>query len=289
MLPMQSFLNSFNNEVSSSFDEIKKISGKQLRDETLRNRVRELALSWETFLSSNMVLLDFESTKKIQQKLATIAQLSTKQSKKQNYYNHFNLIKKELTSLTSEVSKTLALANTPATAPLQLIPKIYDLPRELFPKSLVGWKEKIEKFLEKKPFDANVFIIVRYADQTQPLVKAIKETVANFQQGDITFVPIIANEHSITDDLYNPIACLLCCRYGIVIFDSADKLPEINPNVAYELGFMHLLQRKCLLLKDKNLKSLNSDILQKLYISYDSVETAKMETQKWLQSLIGLE
>lgn len=287
MLPMQSFLSSFSNEVSSTFEEIKNISTKQLREESLRNRVRELALSWETFLSSNKVLLDFDSTKKIQQKLASVAQLSTKQSKKQDYYPHFNAIKKELTELVSAVNTQLALANTTPTTPTQLVPKIYDLPRELFPKGLVGWKQNIEDFLEKKPFDFNIFIITRYAKQTQPLIKAIKESIEAFQEGDIKFNPVIASDLTITDDLNNPIACLLCCRYGIVIFDSAsENLPDINPNVAYELGFMHLLQRKCLLLKDSKLKSLNTDILHKLYTSYDSTEIAKLETQKWLQSLV---
>lgn len=284
---MQSFLNSYNNEICSTFSEIKELSGKQLRDDSLRDRIRELALSWENFLSSNKVLLEFNSAKKIQQKLALVAQLSTKQTKKQSYYPHFNSIKTELSSLTGDVNKKLALANTPATSPSQLIPKIYDLPKELFPKSLVGWKKNIEEFLEKKPFDSNIFIIVRYANQTQPLIKAIKEAIESFQHEDINFFPIIANEHELTDDLNNPIACLLCCRYGIVVFDSVEELPDINPNVAYELGFMHLLQRRCLLLKDKKLKSLNSDILHKLYIPYDSVENAKIETQKWLQTLVN--
>ncbi len=94
----------------------------------------------------------------------------------------------------------------------------------------------------------------------------------------------MASEHNITDDLYNPVACLLCCSRGIAIFDKPDKIQLFNPNVAYELGMFHLLGRDCLILKDRTVKSLHSDILMKLYNPYRSYAQVIGVIESWINS-----
>lgn len=96
------------------------------------------------------------------------------------------------------------------------------------------------------------------------------------------FYGILASEHNLTDDLYNPIACLLCCCRGLAIFDKPESRQEFNPNVAYELGMMHLLGRECRILKHSALKVLHTDILMKLYLEYRSVEEAEKLIDRWL-------
>jgi hypothetical protein len=85
----------------------------------------------------------------------------------------------------------------------------------------------------------------------------------------------------LTDDLYNPIACLLCCARGIAIFDQAEIDQQFNPNVAYELGMLHLLSRPCLILKHSSLKSLQTDILMKLYQPYGTLKEAAKFVSNW--------
>jgi hypothetical protein len=100
--------------------------------------------------------------------------------------------------------------------------------------------------------------------------------------GKYNFNGILASEHDITDDLYNPIACLLCCSKGIAIFDEAESQQKFNPNVAYELGMMHLLGRDCKIFKHSSLKVLHSDILMKLYLGYNNINEIDNNIKTWL-------
>ena len=93
---------------------------------------------------------------------------------------------------------------------------------------------------------------------------------------------ILASEHNLTDDLYNPIACLLSCSKEIAVFDEAEADQEFNPNVAYELGILHILGRDCLILKHESLKTLHTDILMKLYREYQTLEDAQAQLQDWI-------
>ena len=119
-----------------------------------------------------------------------------------------------------------------------LFPEISDLPDELVPNALQGWAEPIRKFRKKHPFDKNVFIMVSYRSELAPLIRRVKQELI-----DLDLNPVIARDHNLTDDLNNPIACLLCCSFGVAIFGRAEATQMHNPNVVYELGMMHLLKR----------------------------------------------
>ena len=71
-----------------------------------------------------------------------------------------------------------------------------------------------------------------------PLIRRVKQELI-----DLDLNPVIARDHNLTDDLNNPIACLLCCSFGVAIFGRAEATQMHNPNVVYELGMMHLLKR----------------------------------------------
>ena len=94
-----------------------------------------------------------------------------------------------------------------------------------------------------------------------------------------------APEWNLTNNVYNPIAVLYCCKYGIALFDEAEDEPEYNPNVAYELGVMHNQGKECLILKHSSLKSIPFDLVKDLHKPY----TREIEFQKifkeWLISI----
>ncbi|MDP2690097.1 MAG: hypothetical protein Q8P48_08305, partial [Deltaproteobacteria bacterium] len=117
----------------------------------------------------------------------------------------------------------------------------------------------------------------RYRDRNEALIKAIKSILSKTGHHGI-----LASDHKLTDDLYNPIACLLCCSKGIAIFDEAETEEKFNPNVAYELGMLHLLGRPCLILKHQSLRTLQTDILMKLYSEYTTVVEARSHAQDWI-------
>ena len=129
----------------------------------------------------------------------------------------------------------------------------------------------------KHPFDKSVFIMIRYRARNKKLVQSIKDTLKKHN-----FYGVLASEHNLTDDLYNPVACLLCCSRGLVVFDRAESNQTFNPNVAYELGMMHLLGRDCLILKHNTLKVLHSDILMKLYNKYSNNKQVEEHVNRWV-------
>src|SRR5205085_5285742 len=110
-----------------------------------------------------------------------------------------------------------------------LIPEIPGLGNELLPNALYGWIPKMQAFLKEYSFDRNVFLMYAYRSRITRLVGSIKKKLQTLELN-----PIIAKEHALTDDLYNPIACLLCCNYGIAVFDHAEPEQTHNPNIIYE-------------------------------------------------------
>jgi hypothetical protein len=90
--------------------------------------------------------------------------------------------------------------------------------------------------------------MVSYRAKLGPLIDSVKKELVR-----LSLNPVLAKDHSLTNDLYNPVACLLCCSYGVAIFDRAETTQMPNPNVVYELGMMHLLKRRCVILKHANI------------------------------------
>src|SRR5260370_6574461 len=90
------------------------------------------------------------------------------------------------------------------------LPEIADLPVALVPNALLGWRGAMKAFLNNNPFDRSVFIMIRYRDRNRNLIAHIKKSLEK-----LGYNGIIASDHNITDDLYNPIACLLCCSKGL--------------------------------------------------------------------------
>ncbi len=167
-------------------------------------------------------------------------------------------------------------AASPAPGPAALFPEISDLPNELVPNSIHGWSENIKSFLKANPFDNNVFVMVAYRAKLEPLIRAVKEKLVQLKLN-----PVVAREHRLTNDLYNPIACLLCCSYGVAVFDRAETTQMHNPNVVYELSMMLFLKRPCVILKHAKLKKMPTDILSMLYEDYSTKREAVRKLGDW--------
>ncbi len=276
----------FNQELDAIIGDISKISTKTITDSSLKERLNELYFTW----SQNIKVI-FSATKSNTDLLSQVEPIFeyvfsniTKKINKSKFRLKLKDIRKIIGLLTIN---TLKFGGAPGTAiqHLGFIQSIPDLPSELFPPHLVGHVGKIEKFLKKYPFDTNVFIMTRYEKASSKLYLAIKKTINEYHENDKTFNAIIANEHSLTDDMYNWQACLISSKYGIAIFDSLPRKPIFNPNVTYELGMMHFLQRKCLLLKNKNIQKMPSDFFHKIYENYNSNEESLKIVKSWLNKI----
>jgi hypothetical protein len=132
------------------------------------------------------------------------------------------------------------------------------------PRSIQGYADTLRRKLLENQYDLNVFIMIKYRDSNLALRDQISRLIREYG-----YNPVLANAWSLTWETTNPIACLMCCKYGIAVFDEAEKDNAYSPNVAYELGILHYLHRDCLILVHKKLPEKPFDIVHYLCTSYD--------------------
>lgn len=291
--PLLDKIRAFEKEIEAISLEIKKSSANSIKPNTdLQDRIGQLWETWKIGLQQSISTLGV-SQQLIKDSgicLTKLLQISRKRILKKTILNQLkdvftlsNRVYFDATEIISHPPYNFSLKTHPSHTPIEVIP---DLPTNLVPKALFGYINEMEEFLEKYPFDNNVFIMIRYAKQSKNLLKKIESKINEVTIGEIKLFPVIAINHKITDDLYNPIACLLCCKYGIAVFDSIPTWQKFNPNVAYELGIIHFLKRECLILKDSKLKTLPSDILHKIYTSFSSPDDAARKVESWIRGII---
>ncbi|WP_340066036.1 hypothetical protein [Ascidiimonas aurantiaca] len=94
-----------------------------------------------------------------------------------------------------------------------------------------------------------------------------------------------ADDKWYADDLFENIKTYMQgCSFGIALFDRINT-EEFNPNVSLEIGYMMALNKPVLLLKDKTLKSLQTDLVGKLYHQFDfqyPEKTIPLVLDKWI-------
>jgi hypothetical protein len=254
---------------------------KTVRDEQLRDRIRALFRTWTAVIQPTIVPLLQEKREflKLGAELEALAKITSKIKSVSDYRKRLNKVIGFANNIILYLPPSKITAPLPRviTGEMLFIKEIPDLPTRFIPNSLLGWKSRIEAFVNEHPFENSVFIMIRYRKRNNKLISSIKDILKKNN-----FYGVLASEHNLTDDLYNPVACLLCCSRGIIIFDREEKKQTFNPNVAYELGMMHLLRRECLILKHDTLEILHTDILMKLYKEYNSVASVTKHITDWL-------
>lgn len=282
---LMSDFDAFKAELAAIKNVILALEQKTVRDELLMDRIRVLFRTWTAVVRPSIVPLLQEKREflKLSAELETLAKLTSKFKPVAEYRKRLNkaleLANNIILYLPPSKADRPSLRAT--TGEKLFISRISDLPTRLVPYSLLGWRRHLEVFVSKHPFDESVFIMVRYRKRNDKLISGIKEIL---KKNDL--YGVLASEHNITDDIYNPVACLLCCSKGLIIFDRAETNQTFNPNVAYELGMMHLLGRECLILKHHTLEALHTDILMKLYREYKTVVQVKKHINDWLRNTI---
>ncbi len=118
--------------------------------------------------------------------------------------------------------------------------------------------------------------MVAYRARVEPIIQRVQAELVH-----VGLNGVVARDHRLTDDLNNAVACLLCCNYGVAIFDRAERGQRHNPNVVYELGMMQLLKRRCVILKHRDLPVMPTDLLTHLYEDYATVDQAAEKLRQW--------
>lgn len=149
-------------------------------------------------------------------------------------------------------------------------------------KPLWGFKSQMEKKLETHNYEKNVFLMMKFRANNEGIYHYIRQELNNH---GYNCVRADQPEWDITQDVYNPIAVLYCCKYGLALFDEPEIGNEYSPNVAYELGIMHNQMKKCLVLRHTSLQGPPFDLVKNLYSDYsDSLQLNSIIT-KWITKL----
>lgn len=131
-------------------------------------------------------------------------------------------------------------------------------------------EKSLRDFKADYPYPEKVgLIMMRFSDtETQHnIIKAIKEAARTHG-----IEALRADERTYNSLLVlNVKTYMWGCGFGFAVFDHiSSKDEKYNPNVAFEVGYMHALQKRICLLKDASLRSLHSDLGGKIYYSFDA-------------------
>ena len=144
--------------------------------------------------------------------------------------------------------------------------------------------ESALKFATVHPDPAKVaFIMMRFgttAAHTE-IVNSIKTVLAS--RG---ITGLRADDKQYHDDLFpNILTYMYGSGFGIAVFERLES-DDFNPNVSLEVGYMLGLRKPVCLLKDRTLRMLHTDLVGKLYRSFDPQHpstTISSEVEQWLK------
>ncbi|MBM2812124.1 MAG: hypothetical protein HW416_2883 [Chloroflexi bacterium] len=137
-------------------------------------------------------------------------------------------------------------------------------------------------------FASNVFVMMRYRDDAKygTLESTIRQALARYG-----LHARLAKDRAIRDDVWaNIVHYMTNCQFGLAAFEEIDER-EYNPNISMELGFMYALERRCLLLKDRRMPQLPTDICGKIYKNFDTYDietTVNERIAEWCENDLRL-
>jgi hypothetical protein len=144
-------------------------------------------------------------------------------------------------------------------------------------------------FLQDHPDpDSNVFIMMRFVDtpQFQEIHQTIVATLA--ERG---LHGVRADDRAYHGDVWSNVEVyLIGCHLGIAVFEDLEHRDH-NPNVALELGYMKAKQRRSLILKERTLPAVPTDVVGALYKPFDKFkinETVRSEVARWIEVDLGI-
>ena len=120
------------------------------------------------------------------------------------------------------------------------------------------------------------------------IAESISNTVAPY---GITALRADAREYH--SDIYtNILTYIYGCSFGIAVFERIER-NDFNPNVSLEVGLMFGVRKPVCLLKDKTLEALHTDLVGKLYRSFDALkpeDDIRRHLDKWLKDkgIVGI-
>jgi hypothetical protein len=147
------------------------------------------------------------------------------------------------------------------------------LEKESQVRAPVGYEQlqpQLDAFTRDNPIhEKNVFIVMRFRQDKHFL--EIRDAIRNALSG-YGLKGLRADDRMYPNegDLWSNICTyMLGCSHAVCVFEDIDER-DFNPNVSLEYGFMRALNKPILLLKEKRLPRMPTDIVGKLYRDFDA-------------------
>jgi hypothetical protein len=144
-------------------------------------------------------------------------------------------------------------------------------------------QESLPIFRKDYPDSSKIcFIMMKFGETPahDRIVKTIKETLTSHGLGGVR-----SDDKQYHDDLLpNVLTYVYGCGFGVAVFERIEA-EQFNPNVSLEVGYMLALGKEVCLLKDKTLRTLQTDLLGKHYRQFDAQDpeqTIPNELSRWL-------
>jgi len=159
-----------------------------------------------------------------------------------------------------------------------------------FPPQHTRHSALLNQFHQIAPFDKSVFVMTKFPDPNQPAI--VDQQLANVIQAvrdavqGCGYTARVASDNQYHGILWDNVELyLLGCVRGIAIVE--DKyLPELNPNVAMEWGWMRGMGRNVLYLVEKDFKKQRADWGGLIEAQFDWANPApaiKAGVEAWLK------
>lgn len=192
--------------------------------------------------------------------------LRTNKNKLTHFLGHYE---KSLDVTISEISKLLE------------INKGYKSPIESAPASIRA--SVLRLFQDYPEYHNNCFLIMSFSPTKfhNKIQQILKHTFEKFQINLLR-----ADGRSYSDDLLGNIETYLHgCSFAIAVFERLES-EVYNPNVSFEVGYLHGLKKPICLLKERTMHRLHSDLMGKLYVEFDMQDiegTLPLGLEKWMK------
>jgi hypothetical protein len=154
-----------------------------------------------------------------------------------------------------------------------------------------GLQPFLDTFAQDHPeVEKNVFIAMRFRDGKQftEIHQSVKTGLGKYGLRGLRADDKV---YPLDGDLWSNVCVyMLACKYAVCIFEEIDER-EFNPNVPLEYGFLRALNRQVLLLKDRRMPRLPTDMTGKVYRPFDSYDissTIQRQVGEWVERDLGL-
>lgn len=142
----------------------------------------------------------------------------------------------------------------------------------------------VARFSKDHPDPTRLAFIMMQFGKTrihQEITQCIRDTLTGYGRTGLR-----ADDKDYHEDLFPNVQTYIHgCAFGIAVFERLEG-DEFNPNVALEVGYMRALRKPLCLVKDSTLKTLQTDLVGKLYKTFDTQNVAATIPQvltKWME------